>query len=90
MAKSFEQRTEEINGTTYVFQFPGIRAANEMSDRCKNQHGVVMQTKMTEEFFKHVIVEPKVNWDYFEEKPEDFSEVIKVANEVFQGPFQGK
>lgn len=87
---AFEQRTEEINGTNYVFQFPGVRAANEITDRAKNQHGVTQQTKMTEEFFKHVIVEPKVNWDYFEEKPEDFMKVIEVANEVFQGPFQGK
>lgn len=90
MAKSFEQRTEEINGTDYVFQFPGIRAANEITDRCKNQHGVVQQTKMSEEFFKHVVVSPKVDWDYFEEKPEDFAKVIEVAGEVFQGPFAGK
>lgn len=90
MAKQFEQRKETINGTDYVFQFPGIRAVNEITDRCKNQHGVVMQAKMNEEYFKHVVVEPKVSWDYFEEKPEDYVQVLEVANEVFQGPFQGK
>lgn len=91
MAKTFEQRTETINDTDYVFQFPGLRAANEISDRCKNQFGVVQQTKIQEELFNHVIVSPKVDWDYFEQhKPEDYAQVIKIANEVFQGPFSGK
>lgn len=91
MAKTFEQRTETINGTEYVFQFPGLRAANEISDRSKNQFGVVQQTKIQEELFNHVIVSPKVGWDYFEqEKPEDYAQVLKIAQEVFQGPFSGK
>lgn len=91
MSKAFEQRKEVINGTEYVFQFPGLRAANEISDRAKNQFGVVQQTKMQDEYFAHVVVSPKVSWDYFEnEKPEDYAQVLKICNEVFQGPFAGK
>ena len=87
---AFEQRTEEINGTKYTFQFPGLRAVNEITDRSKNEHGVVQQTKIQEELFKHVIVEPKVSFDYFDEKPKDYKQVIQVAQEVFQGPLGGK
>ncbi|MCY1690739.1 hypothetical protein OVA29_08725 [Exiguobacterium sp. SL14] len=87
---AFEQRVEEINGTKYTFQFPGLRAVNEITDRTKNQHGIVQQTKMQEEFFKHIIVEPKVSFDYFDDKPDDYKAVMEIANEVFQGPLAGK
>ena len=87
---AFEQRTEEINGTKYVFQFPGVRAANEAADRAKNEHGVLMQTKLQEELWKHVVVSPKVDFEYFEEKMDDYAKVLEVAQEVFNGPFAGK
>lgn len=87
---AFEQRVEEVNGTKYTFQFPGVRAANEMADRAKNEHGVMMQTKLQEELWKHVVVDPKVNFEYFEDKLEDYPKVLEVANEVFNGPFAGK
>ncbi len=87
---AFEQRKEEVNGTEYTFQFPGVRAANEMADRSKNENGVVMQTKLQEEYWKHIVVEPKVSFDYFDEKSDDYAKVLEVAGEVFNGPFAGK
>lgn len=87
---AFEQRKEEINGTEYTFQFPGVRAANEIADRAKNADGVLMQTKLQEELWKHVVVDPKVDFDYFDEKPKDYPKVLEVAQEVFNGPFAGK
>lgn len=87
---AFEQRKEEINGTEYTFQFPGVRAANEMADRSKNENGVVMQTKLQEEYWKHIVVDPKVSFDYFDEKSDDYAKVLEVAGEVFNGPFAGK
>ncbi len=87
---SFEQRKETINETEYTFQFPGVRAANEIADRAKNADGVLMQTKLQEELWKHVVVSPKVSFDYFEEKMDDYAKVLEVAQEVFNGPFAGK
>lgn len=87
---AFEQRKKEINGTEYTFQFPGVRAANEMADRSKNENGVVMQTKLQEEYWKHIVVDPKVSFDYFDEKSDDYAKVLEVAGEVFNGPFAGK
>jgi len=49
-----------------------------------------MQTKLQEELWKHVVVSPKVDFEYFEEKMDDYAKVLEVAQEVFNGPFAGK
>lgn len=65
--------------TTYILQYPGIREAVKIRDRSKNQFGALVEEKYYEELMKHVIVSPKVNWDYWEEN-EGFAEVIGEAN----------
>lgn len=75
-------REVEINGTLYKFQGIPVRNRVKFRDEAKNKHGVVIEEKYYESLMKHVIVNPKVDWDYFDEKEDDFEEVIKVAAEV--------
>ncbi|RAP29066.1 hypothetical protein C2W64_04013 [Brevibacillus laterosporus] len=77
-----KQHIEKINETEYTLQHPGMRAAVQMRDRCKNKHGVLIEENYFAELMKHVIVHPKVSWSYFdEENGEDFDELMTVASE---------
>lgn len=52
----------------FVLQHPGARAAVAMRDRCKNKHGQLLEENYYTEIMKNVIMEPKVNYDYFDQE----------------------
>lgn len=78
MAKIGTQKKVTVEGVEYTLQFPGHREATRIQDRIQTETGGVSNEKFTEELFEHVIVDPKVSWDYFDEN-EGFEEVIKEA-----------
>ncbi|MFQ6391347.1 hypothetical protein ACLNAR_26545 [Priestia aryabhattai] len=87
MAKIGAQKTVKVEGIDYTLQFPGHREKTRIIDRCTTETGAFSNEKMAEELFAHVIVNPKVDWDYFdgnEEKgiePHDgYDELIKEAS----------
>jgi hypothetical protein len=67
------------DGTKYTFQFPGTQAAMELLDRAKNNIGVVVDSKYKVELMEHIIVDPKVSYDYFDEH-DGFIEVTNEAD----------
>ncbi|NQX67982.1 hypothetical protein HQN90_17815 [Paenibacillus alba] len=82
---NFKQKTyTSKSGKEYRFQFPGVRAAAQISDRIKNKFGVPQEEKIAEEMMKHVIVSPKLTFDSFESKKE-FNDVITEAYRFLEG-----
>lgn len=78
MAKAGTQKTVKIEGKDYTFQHPGVREFVRIQDRIKDDNGHPSNEKFAEEIFKHVAVEPKVNWNYFEEN-EGYEEFMSEA-----------
>lgn len=78
------------SGKDYVFQFPGIRSITKINDRIKNKYGVTSDEKLAEEMMSHVIVEPKVSFEYFGEDYSEFSEVIQAAYMFATGQDSGE
>ncbi len=78
MAKIGTQKTVEIEGVQYTFQHPGTREYARIQDKTLNENGVPSMEKMAEEVFKHVVVDPKVSFEYFDEH-DGFDEVLKEA-----------
>lgn len=70
------QKTIKIGDTEYTFQRVPMRAWLEMKDNCKNQHGVVLESKLTAEILKHIVVEPRLTIDDFENE----AELVEVAS----------
>ncbi|TCZ76179.1 hypothetical protein E0485_15190 [Paenibacillus albiflavus] len=73
------------SGKEYTFQHPGVRSASQISDRCKNKHGVQQEYKIAEEMMQHVIVSPKITWDYFGDNKQEFNDVIGAAASFMEG-----
>jgi hypothetical protein len=78
MAKFGEQKVVEIEGTEYTLQHPGIREAVKMRDRCKDMNGQMNEEKYYSALMEHVIVQPKVNWAYFDEH-DGFNDLMAEA-----------
>ncbi len=87
MAKISSQKTVKVEGVDYTLQFPGHREKTRIIDRCSTETGGFSNEKMAEELFQHVIVDPKVDWDYFDgneekgiEAHDGYDELIKEAS----------
>lgn len=78
MAKIGTQKTITVEGIDYVLQHPGTREQTRIQDRFLGEGGAFSTEKAAEEMFKHIIVEPKVSFDYFDEH-DGFEEVLKEA-----------
>lgn len=78
MAKIGEQKKVTIDGIEYTLQFPGVREVVRMRDRNKNNAGQLVEEKYYEDVMKNVIVDPKTNWDYWEEH-DGFKEIMDEA-----------
>lgn len=85
MAKNPKQKQVTIDEVTYILQHPGIRSSVQMRDRAKNNLGQFSEEKYYTELMKHVIVEPKVTWDYFDEHEGIFEQLMKEAAEFVNG-----
>lgn len=83
-AKSGTQKTIEVEGKEYTLQHPGVREGVKIRGRSKDQFGNLDEEKYYDELMKHVIVQPKTNWDYWEEN-DGFLEVMKEASTFLIG-----
>ncbi|MGC4378253.1 hypothetical protein WD019_15195 [Fictibacillus sp. Mic-4] len=76
MPKIGTQKTITVEGQEYILQHPGTREFIRIQDRIMTENGVPSNEKLAEELFKHVIVDPKVSWEYFDEH-DGFEEVFQ-------------
>lgn len=61
------KKTDTVD-VVYKLQHPGVKKATEILDATiVDGSGKTSITTMYEEYMKHVIVEPKTDWDYWEE-----------------------
>lgn len=70
------EKKVEIRGKEYTFKKIPPREWVRLKDRCKNRFGNVIEEKFLAEIFEHLVVNPKVSLDDFE----DWSECQEVAN----------
>lgn len=90
-AKSkFYQYSEEINGTTYIFQAVGKRMLTRIIDEATGADGKRSTEKVMDLAFKHIIVSPEVTFEYFDEPEheEDFDRVAEIIGEFLAGNFR--
>lgn len=73
------------SGKKYLFQFPGIRAVSQISDRVKNKFGVPSDEKSADEILKHVLVDPKMKMEDFGTDIKEFNEVVFAAMQFMNG-----
>lgn len=78
MAKIGTQKKVTVEGVEYTLQHPGSREYTRIQDRMVGDNGVHSSEKMAEEMFKHIIVDPKVSFEYFDEN-EGMEQVLKEA-----------
>ncbi|MGG1105638.1 hypothetical protein ABES74_02335 [Bacillus subtilis] len=77
MSKFGKQKKVTIKGIEYTLQHPGTRRSIEFNDEAININtGMFSSAKLYELYMKEVVVEPKVSYDYFDEKP-GFLELMK-------------
>ncbi|MED4455903.1 hypothetical protein [Metabacillus fastidiosus] len=73
------QEKHTVEGIEYTFQFPGVKATIDLLDRCRNGFGNVVDGSYYEEIMEHVIVSPKVDWEYWDENG-GLREVMNLAD----------
>lgn len=78
MAKIGTQKTIKVEGIEYTLQHPGTREFVRIQDRAQTETGLPSTEKLAEEVFKHVVVNPKVDFEYFDEH-DGFDEVLKES-----------
>lgn len=74
-----KQEVHEVSGTEYTFQFPGVRAAQQILDNSKGPAGIFVDETYNKQLMETVIVSPKTNWDYWDEH-EGYREVMALAD----------
>lgn len=74
-----KQEKHEVDGVEYLFQFPGVRKAQQILDNSKAPGGIFVDEAYNTQLMEHVIVQPKVNWDYWDEH-EGYREVMALAD----------
>lgn len=62
-----KQTTFETDNGKYIFQHPGIRFSEQMKDEAKDRNGKFMPHKYYQQIMQNVIVEPAVDYAYFDE-----------------------
>ena len=77
-SKMERQRKFKCEDVEYTFQRPPMRDTVKMRDRCKDSNGELVEEKYYDEIMKHVIVEPKFDWEHWDEH-EGFQEVMSEA-----------
>lgn len=91
-SSKFYQYKEKINGTEYVFQFPGFRKVMQITDDAtiEGANGAEKRSRqiLLEKMFETIVVSPAVNFDYFDEKPDDFERVVEICSEFMGSDFR--
>lgn len=74
-----KQEEQVVDGVTYLFQFPGTRKAQQILDNSKAPGGIFVEEAYHTQLMEHVIVQPKLDWDYWDEH-EGYREVMALAD----------
>ncbi|MCZ8518886.1 hypothetical protein [Paenibacillus caseinilyticus] len=85
MEKKQKHFTSKVTGKQYIFQFPGIRAVQQIRDRVKNRFGVASDEKSADEVLKYVVVDPKMRIEDFGDDIAEFNEVVGAAINFMNG-----
>lgn len=78
-AFGIEQEKRMILGKEYTLQNMPHKQYYMMQERCRDENGLALPSKMYDEIFANVVIEPRVTWDDFE-NVDDIEEFMK---EVF-------
>ncbi|MED3439273.1 hypothetical protein P4393_07290 [Bacillus subtilis] len=77
MSKFGKQKKVTIQGIEYTLQHPGTRRMVELQDEAVNLNtGKPTSADLYELYMKEVVVDPKVNYEYFDEH-EGFMELMR-------------
>lgn len=77
MSKFGKQKKVTIQGTEYTLQHPGTRRMVELQDEAVNLNtGKPNSADLYDLYMKEVVVDPKVNYEYFDEH-EGFMELMR-------------
>lgn len=74
-----KKETFEVADVTYTLQFPGVRRAQQILDGSKGPAGIFYDEAYNTKLMEEVIVDPKVDWDYWDEH-EGYREVMDKAD----------
>lgn len=78
-----------IRGTEYTFQKLSAMEFTRLKERATNENGVLLDSLLFEELAEHVIVNPRVDVEEFEEYDE-LAELMKFALTFQLGVSAGK
>ncbi len=78
------QKTVSIYGKEYTLQKITPREWSRLKERCRNRNGHMVEERFITEILEHIVVDPKVNFDDFEEVAE-VEELIGEAVSFQQG-----
>ena len=70
------EKVETINGVEYTFKKIPPREWARLRDRCKNRQGIVLEEKLMVEILEHVVANPRVTLDDFD----DWATAEEVVN----------
>ena len=74
------EKKVEIRGVEYTLKKIPPREWARLRDRCKNRFGHIIEEKFLSEIFEHLVVNPKVSLDDFE----DWDMCQEVANAALE------
>lgn len=79
-----EQKTNTVNEIEYTYQKVSPREWLRMKGRCKNKHGQINDETFYTEILKHIVVNPKVTLDDFDDV-KHLEDVVAAAVRFQQG-----
>ncbi|PDO11574.1 MAG: hypothetical protein BLM47_00080 [Candidatus Reconcilbacillus cellulovorans] len=84
--KKPRQKTVTIGGIEFTFQFPGVRKALQMADESKDRYGNLLTEKYYGQIMEHVIVNPRTNWDFWDDHLDIMEDVFEAAFRFLNNP----
>lgn len=72
------QEKETVDGVEYTFQSMPIYSFLQLEDRHRNKHGVIQQAPYMKELIEHVVIEPKVSINSFDDDYEGLTNLIQA------------
>lgn len=84
--KKPKQKKVTIGGIEFTFQFPGVKTALEISDRSRDRNGNLLTVPYYEQIMEHVIVNPRTDWDFWDDNVDIVEEVFGQAIRFLNNP----
>ena len=80
------QANIKIHGCQFTLQHPGMRAHLQMNDSSmiKNENDVIIvsQEKLLEYILEHVVVQPKITIEWFDDREDGFELMEELVDEA--------